>query len=136
MAMQQAINAQGIEAGWRGPEPASGAEITQGYLDEIIDGYPRLNYAIDETDTVNVLQLAADFDTFLAEENAAAAVEADDEIDAATIKADANVKALILARPAGIETYIDNNVTDLASAKETLKILAKAISAIGKRQFR
>lgn len=46
------------------------------------------------------------------------------------------IKQLITARPAQIDTYIDNNVTDLASAKNVLKILAKAISAIGKEAFK
>lgn len=59
-----------------------------------------------------------------------------DSADAQLIRADSQVKALILASPSGIENYIDTNVTDMGSAKEVLKILAKAISAIGKRQFR
>jgi hypothetical protein len=39
-----------------------------------------------------------------------------------------DVLALLNARPAQIDTYIDNNVTDMSSAKEVLKILAKAIA--------
>ena len=62
--------------------------------------------------------------------------KADDRQDADQIRAEPTVRSLITARPAQIENYIDNNVTDLASAKAVLKILAKAVSAIGKRQFR
>ena len=34
-------------------------------------------------------------------------------------------KAILNATPRQIEKYIDNNVTDLASAKEVLKLIAK-----------
>lgn len=66
----------------------------------------------------------------------AAIQQQEDSDDEAAIKLDAAVKALILARPAGIENYINTNVTTLATAKTVLIILAKAISAIGKREFR
>ena len=59
-----------------------------------------------------------------------------DQDDAAAIKLDAAVKALILARPAQIENYINTNVKTLATAKTVLIILAKAISALGKTGFR
>lgn len=59
-----------------------------------------------------------------------------DETDATTIRADATVRALITGTPAQIENYINTNVTNLATAKEVLIILAKAISAIGKQQFK
>ena len=52
--------------------------------------------------------------------------ESDLADDLALFSSDPNVKALLGARSAQIENYIDNNVTDLASAKEILKILAKA----------
>lgn len=61
---------------------------------------------------------------------------AEDLADAAAMRTDPTIRQLITARPQGIDNYIDNNVTDLASAKDVLKILAKAVSAIGKRQFR
>ena len=52
--------------------------------------------------------------------------ESDLEEDRALFSSDPDVKALLGARSAQIENYIDNNVTDLTSAKEILKILAKA----------
>ena len=36
--------------------------------------------------------------------------------------------ALFTATPAQIDTWVDDNVTDLDSAKEALKILAKAVA--------
>ena len=59
-----------------------------------------------------------------------------DRADTEAIKLDPLVKALITATPTGIENYISTNVTDLATAKDVLTILAKAISALGKREFR
>lgn len=59
-----------------------------------------------------------------------------DEDDTVEIKTDNRVKALILATPLQIENYVTNNVTNLASAKTVITILAKAISALGKREFR
>ena len=35
--------------------------------------------------------------------------------------------------PDQVDTYIDNNVTDLASAKETLKLLAKGLIRVAKK---
>lgn len=66
----------------------------------------------------------------------ASAERADDEADASEIRNTPAVKTLIRSRPAQIDNYIDTNVTDLASAKDVLKILTKAISAIGKQSFR
>ncbi|PHS71936.1 MAG: hypothetical protein COB22_05835 [Cycloclasticus sp.] len=64
------------------------------------------------------------------------ALDEADRQDKEAIKADNAVKALILATPIKIENYISKNVTDLASAKDLLITLAKAVSAIGKREFR
>lgn len=46
------------------------------------------------------------------------------------------LKALITARPAQIDTYIDNNVTDLASAKLVLATLAKGLALLLRDRFR
>lgn len=50
--------------------------------------------------------------------------------DAAALKADAQVTALLTARPAQINSYIETNVTNLAQAKDVLKILARAIAVV------
>jgi len=50
--------------------------------------------------------------------------------DVDLLKADAEVLALLKARPAQINNYIENNVTNLAEAKTVLKILARAVSVL------
>ncbi len=55
--------------------------------------------------------------------------------EAAQIKADNQVRQIINASPTQIDNWIDNNVTNLAEAKELFKRLAKAISAIGREAF-
>ena len=52
------------------------------------------------------------------------------------IKSDPQISALLKASPAQADTYIDSNVTDLASARNVLKILARAIIVIGYRVIR
>jgi len=54
----------------------------------------------------------------------------------AEVFADQQVRNMLKSTPAEIETYIDTNVTDMASAKEVMKVLAKALSALAKREFR
>lgn len=56
--------------------------------------------------------------------------------DEAAVKVDAEVLALLKARPAQINNYIENNVTDLDSAKTVLKILARAVSVLANRTLR
>ena len=56
--------------------------------------------------------------------------------DRETLKADAQVLALLKARPNAINNYINNNVTDLASAKDVLKILARASAVLAQSVIR
>lgn len=56
--------------------------------------------------------------------------------DEAAVKVDAEVLALLKARPDQINNYIENNVTDLDSAKTVLKILARAVSVLANRTLR
>ena len=55
--------------------------------------------------------------------------------DARVVKADPVLMQFLMARPAQIEQYIQNNVTDLASARAVLKTLAKAVALLAKREF-
>lgn len=55
--------------------------------------------------------------------------------DQESVRTNAALRALLTARPVDIDKYIDTNVTDLASAKAVLKILAKAVSLLGKETF-
>ena len=67
----------------------------------------------------------------LAQEAKAAAEAA----DKTALSADSQVRNLLTARPAAINSYIDANVTNLAQAKEVLKILARAVAVVGARVF-
>lgn len=60
----------------------------------------------------------------------AEAEEAAQQSDKALLKADPQILALLKARPAAIENYIDNNVNNLAEAKTVLKILAKTCAVL------
>ena len=64
------------------------------------------------------------------------AVQKSLEEDSAALKADAQVTSLLGARPNQINTYIENNVTNLAQAKDVLKILARALAVVGHRSVR
>ena len=55
------------------------------------------------------------------------------ELDAADAKAYAPLAALAQMTPAQIQTYIQNNVTDLASAKTAIKTLAVAVGILARR---
>ena len=67
----------------------------------------------------------------LAQEAKAAAEAADKE----SLSQDSQVRNLLTARPAAINSYIETNVTNLAQAKEVLKILARAVAVVGARVF-
>lgn len=54
----------------------------------------------------------------------------DQEADIQALKSDPQVRQLLRARPGQINNYIDNNVTDLASAKAILKIYGRALAVL------
>lgn len=70
------------------------------------------------------------------EDQDAYAEEQAQEADRSALKGDSQVVALLKARPSQINTYIENNVTNLAEAKAVLKILARAVAVIGYATFR
>lgn len=65
-----------------------------------------------------------------AEEQAQKAAESARAEDIAAMKADPQVLTLLKARPNQINSYIENNVTDLASAKDILKIYGRALAVL------
>lgn len=67
--------------------------------------------------------------------DAQAAGEAEQAVADAT-RADTTLKNFISAGPSGIDTYIENNVTDMASAKAVLKILAKIVWVVARNTFK
>lgn len=60
------------------------------------------------------------------------AAQAEDKV---ALALDSQVRNLLTARPAQINNYIETNVTNLAQAKEVLKILARAVAVVGSRVF-
>lgn len=96
--IQAAINAQGIAAAWRGPAPIAGSVLTDDYVAELVDGLPRIVYAEQETQAVDVGALAQAYDALLDTAN-------DSAIRAGTIAA---IKSLALERiGARIEALAD-----------------------------
>jgi len=75
------------------------------------------------------------YDAWVAARAAAEAAKVQRETDAAAIKQDNAVKQLINASPDQIETWITNNVTNLAEAKAVLIRLTKALSAVAREAF-
>jgi hypothetical protein len=52
------------------------------------------------------------------------------EVDIALLREDTEVLQLLKAGPENIDTYIENQVTDLDSAKAVLKTLARAVAVV------
>lgn len=56
-----------------------------------------------------------------------------DDLDAYNAKAYPKLQALKTLTPAQVQTWVNNNVTDLASAKDAIKTLAVAVSILARR---
>jgi len=54
----------------------------------------------------------------------------------AALKDNQQARQLLKATPEQIDSYIDTNVTNLASAKEVLKMLAKAVSVLAHEVYK
>ena len=66
------------------------------------------------------------------EEQAAYQKDQDYVADRDALKVDAQVRQLLKARPRQLNNYIENNVTDLASAKTILKIYGRALAVLAR----
>ena len=53
-----------------------------------------------------------------------------------TVKGDAVIQYLVTRTPAEINTYVQTNVTSLATAKDLLAKLAVAVSVLARRDLR
>jgi hypothetical protein len=126
----QAFEAQDVEVIWRGPQPGTAEQLTAEYLAELVDELPRMRPA---DAVIDFDQLRADYQAALDAQAAAAAVEAEDDAASETIRQDNRLRTLLTASPAQIETWIDNNVTNLAEAKEALAILALGLSMLARK---
>jgi hypothetical protein len=131
-AMKQAFAAQNIDVAWRGPMPSDPAELTADYLAAMVDGLPRMRPA---DAVVDLDQLRADYQAALDAEAAKAQMAAADKTAQDTIRADNRLRNLLTATPQQIEAYIDNNVTNLAQAKEVLGLLALGLSMVARAQL-
>lgn len=134
-AIHYALKQQNILASWRGDTPATGAELTAEYCAEDYMGLPRLQYGEGETNQLDLVKLAADYDAALVYISNKETAKVARDNDKQTILTDNTVKQLIDASPQQIETWITNNVTDLASARAVLIRLAKAVSLIARENF-
>jgi hypothetical protein len=72
----------------------------------------------------------------IAAEQAAAAEMAAQETARTTAKADAFVKTFIAMTPAEVETYVNGNVTDLASARVLLRRMALMLLYLAKQAYK
>lgn len=71
-----------------------------------------------------------------ADEIAAAAENAARDNIEATLRADAYVQALRTRTPAQVDAWIDSTVTDLASARAVLKIVARILALIARERIK
>lgn len=60
----------------------------------------------------------------------------DDDKDRAAIKKDAALMALVNARPAQINNWVDTNVTTIAGARVALKIILRMLAILARREIR
>lgn len=70
--------------------------------------------------------------TFLAAQAAAAAARAALDADVATLRGDNALKALMRSTPAQIDAWTAANITDLASARNAIRLLARAVSVLAR----
>lgn len=113
---EETLNSRDIYSVARLPTPSFNPAT-----EKLVEGVPTLNGSVWEVQQVVV--------PLTAEELAARTQQEDTE----ALKADNQVTALLKARPAQINNYIDANVTNLAEAKAVLKILARAVSVLAQR---
>jgi hypothetical protein len=94
----------------------------------LIDGTP--------VEVAGVWQVTSVAESLPAEEIARRAAQNQASADKAVLKGDAQVAALLKARPNQIDNYIETNVTNLSSAKDVLKILARAVAVLSESTLR
>lgn len=71
-----------------------------------------------------------------AEEIAARRAKATDEAAKAAVKADGFVGNFIAMTPAQVETYVQNNVTNLATAKDVIAKMGVMLLLLARREFK
>ena len=89
----------------------------------LVQGVPVLNGSDWEVTRVVTAMTQAEIDAYA--KNKAIAEDTD------TLITDPQVDALLRNRPDEINAYIETNVTDMASAKEVMKVLARTCAVLG-----
>ena len=64
-----------------------------------------------------------------------AALEAGIKADAATLRGDADLRSMVGMNPAQIDAWVNANVTDLASARNAIRLLARGLSVLARREI-
>lgn len=112
--IQQALEKQGIIAGWRGPEPESPNIISKSYLEgDLDDGVPRLVRSLNDKGTsIKISQLKKDYKKLLESVN----------IENHTTEIKAKTKDIILEQ---YPMYKQNNMLARYNVLSTLKRTTK-----------
>lgn len=113
-----------------GTDPDDASEIDLDYLDaELPNGKKRLTVEGVNNSVIDLNALRAEFTSIKNQD----AIEV---TDIEYVKSHPQIKALLTRRPSDIETWIDNNVTNLAEAKSVIKLMAVAMSLLAKTIYR
>ena len=68
--IQKAFKMQDIDVAWNGPEPSNINKISKSYLEESVNGYPRIIRSLDDTGNLIVIkQLKIDYKEIITESN-------------------------------------------------------------------
>ena len=135
-AIQDALELQGISAAWRGPMPTDPNQLTAEYLDELIDGHPRMNAGDKNSANVDLQRLKTNFTSLLVKETAKALAKQmrDEELD--EITADEELRLLAEMAASEIDDYVDQEMTGVPlKAQVHFKKLTKMIAVLARDKF-
>lgn len=130
-----------IYAQYTAPDGTRYHRIPRELLDEVVEPAPPVDYDPDlyfrtETDdapyVIYTQKSQEQIDAILAKR---AEIEADNAARA-ELKQDAFVQQFIAMTPADVRTYVDANVTDLASAKVLLRRMAVMLLLLAKAEYK
>jgi hypothetical protein len=97
------------------------------YTEYLVQGVPVFNGPNWEVTQVVTAMTQPEIDEYAKQEAIAE--------DTVTLENDPQVANMLKKRPDEINAYIDTNVTDMDSAKEAIKVLARAIAVVGANVF-
>ena len=134
IAIQRALFIQGIDAGWRGDQPANAGKITAAYLDELINGIPRMTAPEGASSVdVDIPKLKADYVLEVNAENVVKAKEDAKDSDHATTKEDIDIQDLMGMTSQEIEDFIDINLVSMSpQVRDHFKKLTKICAVLAR----